>query len=458
MALAPRDDDEQVSFSPLPPGRHGLDRRAVGEHQRERIVQAMTQMVLEDGFQGLTIARLCKRARVTERAFYRQFASLEWCFLAAYESIVESYLASILEAYDATTAWDEALERALRAVLETAAEQPRQARLLLVEAPTAGQRGVERARGLTDTLQAQVARHAQRAPGAARVPELIVRGIVGGIRDVIGNRLATNSASELPQLVEPLLAWILSYVSDSPLELGRAPAPRRRRAAALAPQNGPPPLAGHGHPREFVRENQRQRLMDATAAVSRERGYAGLTVSAIARRARVSHKTFYEHFTDRNDAFLSTYRYDRRAAFAIAERGYAGDSGDWPRELHRVLHALLDWLAERPDHAHLGFVAFPATGANAHFARRHSLQMFSRLLAPGYGDVADVPAIAGEAIAGAVFEMVAEEIVRGRAERLPELSPLVSYIVLAPFVGAVEAADVARERPGQPAPAAGSGV
>jgi AcrR family transcriptional regulator len=198
--------------------------------------------------------------------------------------------------------------------------------------------------------------------------------------------------------------------------------------------------------------------MDATAAISRERGYAGLTVSGIARRARVSHKTFYEHFTDRHDAFLSTYRYDRRAAYAIAERAYVTDTGDWPRALHAVLHTLLEWLAERPDHAHLGFVAFPATGADAHFVRRHSLRMFATLLAPGYAQVANVPAIAGEAIAGAVFEMIAEEVVRGRAERLGGLLPLVSYIALAPFVGAVEAAEVARERPRQPAPTAGSGV
>jgi AcrR family transcriptional regulator len=452
----PARDDENMSFSPLPPGRHGLDRRAVDEHQRQRIVRAMTQMVVEDSFQRVTIAALCKRARVTERAFYRQFANLEWCFLAAYESIVERYLCSILEDYDATAAWDEALGRALRAVLETAAEHPQQARLVLVEALTAGQRGVERARSLTDTLQAQVARHAGRAPDATRVPGLIVRGIVGGIRDVVGNRLATNAASELPRLLDPLLAWTLSYASDSPLELERASAPRRRSAPVS--QHASPPLAGHGYPREFVRENQRRRLMDATAAISRERGYTGLTVSGIARRARVSHKTFYEHFADRHDAFHSTYGHDRREAFAIAARAYAADSEDWPRALHAVLHTLLGWLAERPDHAHLAFVAFPATGADAHFARRHSLQMFATLLAPGHEQVGEVPVVAGEAIAGAVFEMIAEEIVRGRAERLPGLLPLVSYVALAPFLGPGAAAEVARERPREPAPVAGSGV
>jgi AcrR family transcriptional regulator len=457
MPLQPRADDEQTCFSPLPTGRHGLDRRVVGEHQRERIVQAMTQVVVEEGFQRVTIAKLCKRARVTERAFYRQFADLEACFLAAYDSILERYLASILDAYDAPVAWDAALVGALRAVLETTAERPGQARLVLVEALTAGPQGVERTRGLTDTLQEQVARHAERGPGATPVPGLIVRAIVGGIRDVVGNRLARNAASELPALLDPLVAWILGYVSDAPLDLTPAGVPPRRVSASTPPET--PPLAGHGYPREFVREHQRRRLMDAIAAISHERGYGGLTVSGVARRARVSHQTFYEHFADRHEAFFSTYRHDRREALAVAELAYVTDGGDWPRALHSVLHALLQWLAERPDHAHLAFVAFPATGADAHFLRQHSLRMFSTLLAPGeYGDVDEVHAIAGEAIAGAVFEIIAEEIVRGRTETLPRLLPVVSYIALAPFVGAGAAAAIARERPRQPAPAASSGV
>ncbi|HEV7585155.1 MAG TPA: TetR/AcrR family transcriptional regulator [Solirubrobacteraceae bacterium] len=456
MPLRPRTDDEQVCFSPLPTGRHGLDRRVVAEHQRERVVQAMTQMVVEDGFQRVTIAALCKRARVTERAFYRQFADLEACFLAAYDSILERYLGSILEAYKAPADWDAALVGALRAVLETTAERPGQARLVLVEALTAGPQGVERMRGLTDTLQAQVARHAERGPGANLVSDLLLRGIVGGIRDVVGNRVARNAAGELPALLDPLVEWIFGYVSATPLELARADVPRRRATAPSSPDA--PPLAGHGYPREFVREHQRRRLMDAIAAISREHGYARLTVSGIARRARVSHKTFYEHFADRHDAFLSTYEHDRQEALAVAERAYVPDSDDWPRALHAVLNTLLEWLADRPDHAHLAFVAFPATGADAHFLRLQSLGMFATLLAPGNGEGDGLPVIAGEAIAGAVFEIIAEEIVRGHTETLPGLLPLVSYIALAPFIGPAVAAEIARERPREPAPAARSSV
>jgi AcrR family transcriptional regulator len=436
--------DGDSSFSPLPTGRHGLGRQAVAEHQRARIVQAMTQLVAEAGFQKVTIAGLSKRARVTERAFYAQFDDLEACFLAAYESILERYLGSIVEAYDAPLPWDGVLRGALKAVLETTARHPGQAHLVLIDALTAGSQAVERSRRLTDAFQAQFARYAAQAPGADRVSGLVLRGLVGGVRDVVANRVATDSAEQLPPLLDPLVAWMLSYLSDAPLQLARLRATRR---PAMAQSPPPPPLAGHGYPREYVRENQRRRLMDAVASISRESGYAGLRVSGIARRARVSHQTFYEHFADRHEAFLYTYQHDGKQAFTAAAEVYFAYADDWPRAVHAGLAVLLEWLAERPDHAHLGFVAFLETGADAYGIRHDGLQAFAALLAPGFEQAGDVPPIAGEAIPGGVFEIIAEEILRDRTARLPGILPLVTYITLAPFMGPQDAARIAGEKP-----------
>jgi AcrR family transcriptional regulator len=417
----------------------------VAEHQRNRIVRAMIQIVDARGFHTVTIAALCKRARVTERAFYAQFDGLEECFLAAYDSILERYLGYILETYAAPLPWEEALRGALKAVLETTAEHPEEARLVLIDAPTAGSRGIERNRRLTDTFQAQFAKHAERAPGANRVSGLILRGLVGGVRDVVGNRVAANKTGQLPGLLDPLVAWLLSYVSDAPLELSRARAPRRRARRPAPPAS--PPLAGHGYPRAYVLQNQRLRLMDAVAATSHEKGYAGLTVSGIASRARVSHKTFYDHFSGRHEAFLSTYRQGCDEVFGVSARAYGAHEDDWPGAVRAGLDMLLSWLAERPPQAHLAFVAFLAIGADAHLIRYEALQRFGVALAPGYERASDVPAIAAEAIAGGIFEIIAEEILRGRAERLQALLPLVTYITLAPFIGPQEAARIARETP-----------
>jgi AcrR family transcriptional regulator len=104
-----------------------------------------------------------------------------------------------------------------------------------------------------------------------------------------------------------------------------------------------------------VLENQRRRLMDAVAAISREKGYAGLTVSGIARRARVSHKTFYEHFSDRHEAFLSTVEYGCAEVFDVSAQAYGAREHDWPRAVRAGLYKLLDWLAARPPQAHLAW-------------------------------------------------------------------------------------------------------
>jgi AcrR family transcriptional regulator len=436
--------DEDAGFAPLPAGRHGLTPRVVADHQRARMVQAMIQLVAEQGFQKITIGTLCKRARVTERTFTAQFESLEECFLEGYDSILEVYGGEVLEASTTKLPWDRALKGAVGTVLQTTADHPEKAHLVLVDALTAGPQAMQRNRQLTDNFQALFAEHAAEAPGPNRVSSVILRGFVGGVREVIYNRVAAGNTDELPGLLDPLFEWVLSYLSEAPIELARAKASRRRRLDP--PDTAPPPLTGHGYPRAYVRENQRRRLMDAVAAISREKGYGGLTLSGVARRARLSHQSFYEHFADRHEAFVETYRQDCREALAITARAYDTHRNDWPRAIHAGMARLLEWYAARPDHAHLVFIAFLGTGAEAQHVRQEELQGFTALLDPGF-ELADVPPITCETIAGGRFEIIAEEIHRGHTERLPELLPLITYITLAPFTGPEEAARIAAEKP-----------
>ncbi len=59
-------------------------------------------------------------------------------------------------------------------------------------------------------------------------------------------------------------------------------------------------VPGHsGLAREQVSEIQRSRLLVGAVGAIDERGYAGTTIAHITRRARVSRRTFYELFADR---------------------------------------------------------------------------------------------------------------------------------------------------------------
>ena len=67
------------------------------------------------------------------------------------------------------------------------------------------------------------------------------------------------------------------------------------------------PRHRHALSRDAVRASQAARILVATAEVVAANGYAGTTAKAIARRAGVSQKTFYELFDNKEQAFLAAY-------------------------------------------------------------------------------------------------------------------------------------------------------
>ena len=58
------------------------------------------------------------------------------------------------------------------------------------------------------------------------------------------------------------------------------------------------------------------------------------------------------------------------------------------------------------------------------------------LLVPGFEINPDVSPLAAEAIGGAIYSMIYDQIKSGGAENMQEVAPLATYITLAPFIGA----------------------
>ena len=69
----------------LSAGPHGLDPSVVERVQRERVLEAMTEVVAEIGYQAATVSRILARARISQITFYELFDNKEQCFLAAYD-------------------------------------------------------------------------------------------------------------------------------------------------------------------------------------------------------------------------------------------------------------------------------------------------------------------------------------------------------------------------------------
>ncbi len=468
----------------LPTGAHGIDPEEVKRDQRERLQNAIVELIAERGYQAVRILDLTKLARVSRPTFYSLYDDKEELFLAAYDEIAQRTAKTALEAYELEGAPSERLQAAIRAFAELAVATPEAMSLMVLGAFGAGPKAIERRNRTLEALEQSIrvsrgngasagarGRTARKAgSGTARETEgdLTVKVILGGIREVTAARLRQGRVGELPGLADELAAWAACYPVKLPAGLAApTPAPPTEEeseqsdeaadqgsARAGSPSDralraeGRLPSGRHDLPRQFIVQNQRERIVDATAAIVAEKGLASLTIPEIARRANVSHQTFYEMYPTKHDAFLGTQKVGLHQALLVAVQAYEENKDDWPRGVAAGLRALLDYLASEPAHAHLILVDTFAASPEAIEIRDTSIHAFAAYLQPGYHqaskDGAAAPGVAPEAIAGGIWQVLNFYIEDDRTDELPDVAPQLIYAALTPFLGPKDAAKVAR--------------
>ncbi len=126
---------------------------------------------------------------------------------------------------------------------------------------------------------------------------------------------------------------------------------------------------------------------------------------------------------------------------------YETQGEDWPRAVAAGARALIDFLASEPAHAHLTLVDTFAACPEAIEIRNAGIQAFATYLAPGYelDRGIEVPAIAAEAVAGGIWQVLHHYIENDCITELAATAPQLTYFALLPFLGPEEAAKVARQ-------------
>ena len=124
-------------------------------------------------------------------------------------------MARTISAYHAPRdSWLERVRAALGAYLAGVCARPEAARAYLLQPPypAAGAEGRrERAIALLETTIAEMLRD---LPGSERLDWVTVTGIAGGIARVVERRLREGRAHELPELLQPMLAWALTQLPE----------------------------------------------------------------------------------------------------------------------------------------------------------------------------------------------------------------------------------------------------
>ncbi len=217
----------------------------VSELQRSRMLSSAVQVVMEQGYGQMSVARITGRAGVSRRTFYELFEDREACFLAAFDQAVAEMTMLATQAWENEASWREQVRAALGALLGFLDERPGVGSLVIVEALGAGPRVLaHRARVLAQLAHCVEQGHTQL--GRRREPPpLTAEGVVGAVLAVVHARLLEKPPVELlSRLLNPLMGMILApYLGDGAVthELQR-PTPRKPRPAPGV--HGKDPLRG----------------------------------------------------------------------------------------------------------------------------------------------------------------------------------------------------------------------
>jgi AcrR family transcriptional regulator len=435
----------------LPRGPQALPPEEVAADQRERLYEATIHAINERGFVATTISDLVKRAGVSRRSFYEHFENKEECLLATYDALIERLTARIAEAYNPNDEWIEQIEAIVRALFEASSDRPDAARLVCVEMGAAGPVGIERWARDAERLSAFITSVFEQAPGPGAIPAPVARAIVGALRTILYSRVRRERSSrslkaELQKLTPDIVTWIASFYPTPP-EIPERPRPRRhghlqggRAPGTLSPSpRWAPrglPRGEHNLPRGFVAHNQRERIFDAVANLTAAKGYPALSLEEIVAEAAISLQTFYEHFENKEEAFLATFEMGHAKATAAINRSLDLRL-TWAQNVRLGVNALLEFLASEPSIARLAcvdiLIAYPHVTGRVNEANFSYIELLDIGPDDTYPNMP--PPVMREASVGGIFELLHDYILHEHTQRVTELVDYAMYIVITPFAG-----------------------
>lgn len=186
----------------------------------------------------------------------------------------------------------------------------------------------------------------------------------------------------------------------------------------------------------------RHRLLDAMAQTVARKGYADTTIADLAAAARVSRRTFYEHFDDKAGCLIALYDAASTQALDVL-RAAIDPARDWHVQVEAALAAYFACLSGNPKLLRTLFIEILALGPIGLTARRRVNERLAQFILDVI-NCADTkparteplsPALA-MGIVGAINELVLQAIEDDRADRIAELTPTAARIARSVIDGA----------------------
>jgi AcrR family transcriptional regulator len=202
-----------VDDSDASPGADDAVIRVVGlrrepPSRRDRIIEALIEVMAERGYAGASVALVCARARVSRRTFYESFPSFEECFLAILDRGLEVMTEVMSRAFASEGDWLDGLLAAEAGVLCYLDSEPQLARVLMVEALGAGAWAFARRQQHVEALRELIVEQLRDSPVGGDFPPLVSIGVMASLMGMVQDHLLRDEPEPLISLLGPFMGVI----------------------------------------------------------------------------------------------------------------------------------------------------------------------------------------------------------------------------------------------------------
>jgi AcrR family transcriptional regulator len=172
----------------------------------------------------------------------------------------------------------------------------------------------------------------------------------------------------------------------------------------------------------------RLRLLEGLAVAVAERGYASATIADIVKNARVSKRTFYECFADKETCFLALYEEAIEILTTGIDHALRQPAPTWQAQLDAGLDAYLATLEQNPALTRACLLEIRAAGPRALQLRLRGHARFAALLRDfvdrtrlEHPSLRPLSMPMATALVGGIDELLLVNVEAGAKSRLTEL-------------------------------------
>jgi AcrR family transcriptional regulator len=184
------------------------------DDRRSRVMDAMVQLALENGYTNITDAEIARGAAVSTEAFHREFPGKEECLLAVVNEFAAEAHDAVRRATRNDLDWSEAVHKGVEALIAYCAAHPGLVKLSFIDLFDAGNGMVQRVSGVLDGF---IKVMTERIPEPQRAPSVAAEAIMGAIWAILSSYAPHDRLRYLPCLVDHLTFLILApYIGPRP--------------------------------------------------------------------------------------------------------------------------------------------------------------------------------------------------------------------------------------------------